>query len=45
MKIYLFKAIRADGSRYFFHHVTLGEALLFAQDAIIVGCCDYPDTP
>lgn len=41
MSFYLFKALRADGSRYFFHHVDLLSALCFAEDAIIVGCCDW----
>jgi hypothetical protein len=40
MDFHLYKAIRADGTVYFFHHRSMEEAKAFASDAVQVIDCD-----
>lgn len=40
MDFHLYKAIRADGTVYFFHHRSMEEAKVFASDAVQVIDCD-----
>jgi len=44
MDFYLYKAIRADGTVYFFHHRSLEEAMVFASDAVkVIDCHSQED--
>ncbi len=40
LSFHLYKAIRADGTVYFFHHRSLEEAKVFASDAVEVIDCN-----
>jgi hypothetical protein len=43
MDFHLYKATRADGTVYFFHHRSLEEAMVFANDAVKVIDCHSPE--
>ncbi len=43
MDFHLDKAIRADGTVYFFHHRSMEEAKAFANDAMKVIDCHSPE--
>ncbi len=44
MDFHLYKATRADGTVYFFHHRSLEEARTFASDAVeVIDCHDLGD--
>ena len=44
MDFYLYKATRADGTVYFFHHRSLEEAMVFANDAVkVIDCHSQED--
>lgn len=43
MDFHLYKATRADGTVYFFHHRSMEEAKVFASDAVNVIDCHSPE--
>lgn len=40
LSTHLYKAIRADGTAYYFHHFSLEQARVFASDAVEVIDCN-----
>ena len=44
MDFHLYKATRADGTVYFFHHRSMDEAKAFASDAVqVIDCHSQED--